>query len=181
MSERFDFDDVEVFTTGAIGVPGQRTFYFQVRHDGRRVTVKCEKQQVAALAQYVAGLLADLPSPADRPLPQSMELTLPVEPAAFVVGPMGLAFDNDIDRFVLMIDEFVPADADDDDDDDDDDEDEIFDTDDVERSRLRLQLTRGPALALCEQADQVVAAGRPSCIWCGLPIDVDGHPCPRMN
>ena len=30
-------------------------------------------------------------------------------------------------------------------------------------------------------AEQVVAAGRPPCMWCALPIDPDGHICPRMN
>jgi hypothetical protein len=27
----------------------------------------------------------------------------------------------------------------------------------------------------------VVEAGRPNCRWCGLPMNIDGHPCPRMN
>jgi hypothetical protein len=27
----------------------------------------------------------------------------------------------------------------------------------------------------------VVSAGRPPCPFCGLPVDADGHLCPRMN
>jgi 5-methylcytosine-specific restriction endonuclease McrA len=27
----------------------------------------------------------------------------------------------------------------------------------------------------------VVAAGRPTCQFCGQPIDPDGHICPRSN
>jgi len=27
----------------------------------------------------------------------------------------------------------------------------------------------------------VVAAGRPPCPLCGLPLDPDGHVCPRQN
>jgi hypothetical protein len=27
----------------------------------------------------------------------------------------------------------------------------------------------------------VVAAGRPACLFCGLPVNIDGHACPRMN
>jgi uncharacterized repeat protein (TIGR03847 family) len=40
---------------------------------------------------------------------------------------------------------------------------------------------RSQAAAFCDRAEQVVAAGRPNCQWCDLPIDPDGHPCPRMN
>ncbi len=48
----FDFEDADAFATGAIGQPGDRTFYVQVRGDGRTVSMKSEKQQVAALAEY---------------------------------------------------------------------------------------------------------------------------------
>ena len=44
--------------------PGQRVFYLQARDGELVVTVRCEKQQVAALAEYFAGLLDDLePTP----------------------------------------------------------------------------------------------------------------------
>ena len=33
----------------------------------------------------------------------------------------------------------------------------------------------------CDHADDVVGAGRPPCRFCGLPMDPDGHTCPRMN
>ena len=34
---------------------------------------------------------------------------------------------------------------------------------------------------LLGDTDTVVAAGRPPCRWCSLPIDPSGHACPRMN
>jgi hypothetical protein len=34
----FDFDSAEGFATGAIGEPGERTFYVQVRAEGRTWT-----------------------------------------------------------------------------------------------------------------------------------------------
>ena len=44
------FRSPERFLAGTIGVPGEREFFFQVV-DGRRVlSVSCEKQQVAVLA-----------------------------------------------------------------------------------------------------------------------------------
>jgi uncharacterized repeat protein (TIGR03847 family) len=170
MTVYFDLGDVDTFTTGAVGRPGQRTFFLQARGDGRRVSIKCEKQQAAAIAQYLRRILSDLPPAADRPLPSSLELALPIE-AAFTLGPIGLGYDPQADRIVLQLDELVPADL------ADEDDDEL----EPERGRVRLHLSRGQALAFCEQAEAVVAAGRPSCIFCGNPIDPEGHPCPRMN
>ena len=48
-------------------------------------------------------------------------------------------------------------------------------------ARVRLFLSRGQAWAFVEHTEEVVAAGRPTCMWCSGPIDPDGHPCPRMN
>ena len=61
MSTYFESDDIDAFTTAAIGEPGSRTFYLQIRSQGRHITMKCEKQQVAALSQYIRQLLADAP------------------------------------------------------------------------------------------------------------------------
>ena len=70
----YEFDEVDAFTVGAIGQPGQRTFLLQARRGTTRVTVKCEKQQAAAIADYLRKVMSDLPSPADQPLPAAMEL-----------------------------------------------------------------------------------------------------------
>jgi uncharacterized repeat protein (TIGR03847 family) len=177
VSELYEFGDVDTFTTGALGQPGQRVFLLQVRAEHTRVTVKCEKQQVSALAEYLRRLLQDVPTAEDQPMRESLQLVAPAE-AAFVVGPIGLAYDSQLDRFVLMLEEMV-FEADEDDEDDDDVVEDPIDAPDP--SRLRLHLTRGQALAFCAVAEEVVAAGRPNCLFCGRPMDPDGHPCPRMN
>ena len=46
---------------------------------------------------------------------------------------------------------------------------------------MRLFLTRSQARGFCDHAGEVVAAGRPACVFCGRPKDPDGHICPRMN
>lgn len=171
MSEHHELDHVDVFTTGAVGPPGQRTFYIQARAGGRRITVKCEKQQVAALAQYLRGLLKDLPPASELPLAAAMDLAEPAGPE-FVLGPIGLGYDRDADRFVVQLEELVPGEE------DDDDEPRA---EPIDRDQLRVRLSRGQVQAFCERADVVVAAGRPTCIFCGGPIDPDGHSCPRMN
>ena len=69
MSASFQLDGPDHFTAGAVGAPGQRVFYLQAREAGTLVTLKCEKEQVAALGEYLGGLLARLPgsaAPADE-------------------------------------------------------------------------------------------------------------------
>jgi len=174
VSGYFEFDDVETFTAGALGVPGARVFLLQARGDGRRVTLKCEKQQVGALAQYLRQLLSDLPAPSDLPLAASLELLDPAEPE-FIVGPMSLGYAREIDRFVFTAEELVDV----------EEEGEQAEADDEgegdDRGRLRLYLTRSQALAFALRSDDLMAQSRPTCQFCGLPIDPDGHPCPRMN
>jgi uncharacterized repeat protein (TIGR03847 family) len=181
VSELWEFGDVDTFTAGALGRPGQRVFFVQIRAEGRRLTLKCEKQQVAALADYLSKLLADLPPPDDLPMRESLELVPPTDPL-FVVGPMGLAFDAETDRFVVMLEEAIFEAPEDEAPEDGTNEPES--TDPFEASdagRVRLHLTRSQAVAFAGLAQQLVSAGRPPCLFCGQPIDPDGHPCPRMN
>jgi uncharacterized repeat protein (TIGR03847 family) len=168
MSAFFEFDEVDAFTVGTVGRPGERVFYLQTRADGRRVTVKCEKQQVSAIAQYLQRVLSDLPPPEERPMPGALELTAPVEPI-FVLGPIGLGYDQSNDRLLIQLEEVGEV----------DEEGNLIDDD--ERGHVRLYVNRGQALAFCEHATGVIEAGRPPCQWCALPIDPDGHDCPRMN
>lgn len=167
MSTYFESDDVDAFTTAAIGEPGSRTFYLQIRSQGRHITMKCEKQQVAALSQYIRQLLADAPDVKERPLDDAMQMTTPLD-VEFIVGTVGIAYDPRSDQMVIQIDEMR--------------DDEAFtDGEDDEVGRVRIYISRGQAAAFCEHADDVVAAGRPACIFCGRPKNVDGHACPRMN
>ena len=169
MSVFYEFEDVDAFTTGAIGQPGSRVFFLQARHGRRRVAVKCEKQQVSAIAQYLRKVLNDLPPPDDKPVAAALDLVEPVE-EVFVLGPIGLGYDRATDRLVVQLEEVRFE-----------DDDDVDDDDDTSDGHVRLYVTRGQAASFVEHAEQVVAAGRPDCRWCGHPIDPDGHPCPRMN
>ena len=46
---------------------------------------------------------------------------------------------------------------------------------------LRVRLSGAQARAFVDSAQRVVAAGRPPCPFCGLPLDSGGHVCPRQN
>ena len=176
-----DFDFVDVITAGAIGEPGRRTFYIQARAGARTVTIRSEKQQGAAIGKYLRRALAHLPVPEGQPPRSVMQLAEPVQ-EAFVLGAIALEFNRSNDEFVLHLKEFAPLSQDDDEDDleeDDDDDDDSLEN--ASGSRARVSMTRAQAMAFCDNADRIVSAGRPDCEYCELPINPDGHFCPRMN
>lgn len=167
----YEFDPTEIFTTGAIGQPGERVFYLQVLAEGQVVSAKCEKQQVAALAQYLRNLLSDLPPPQPAETVKDMDLRSPVE-QDFVLGTVGLGLDRSSGKVVVQLDEIQLLDEDDD----------FLDVPaDDEVGRMRVFLTPAQAVAFCERAETLVQAGREQCRWCGGPIDPSGHACPRFN
>ena len=193
MDPYLNFDHIDVFTSGAIGEPGQRVFYLQVRSGPEVVTIRCEKQQVATISAYLRRALADLPVPEGQPPRELMRLTEPFD-EEFILGAVALEFSTSADHFVLYLKELTPTDInaadinavpddlediDFESDDDDSLDEEIEDV--TEGARVRLGLTAAQAMAFCENSDRLVAAGRPTCVYCERPIEADGHFCPRMN
>lgn len=154
-----EYLDPTAFTAGAIGPPGQRVFYLQACDNGSVSSVRLEKQQVSALAEYLAGMLHDLPAPPG--VPAAPELAEPVE-AEWVVGNIGVAYDNDLDRIIIVAEELVPE-------------------DEPEGDSLRVIISRSQVRAFIERASELLAGGRPPCRICGAPMDPEGHACPRAN
>jgi uncharacterized repeat protein (TIGR03847 family) len=157
-----DFDSTMSFTTGAIGQPGARTFFLQVGDADDTLSIKCEKEQIAALAAFLRKTLDDAPAVTDG-VTSSHDLVEPIE-SVFVLGSIGLAYDRRDDRVILQFEEMNPEGA-----------------EDFDASRVRARVTRAQAIAFCECAERTVRAGRPPCDFCGLPVNRDGHVCPRMN
>jgi uncharacterized repeat protein (TIGR03847 family) len=176
VSRSFDLTAPEHFTVGAVGPPGQRTFYLQGREGRALVTLKCEKEQVAALGEYLGGLLARLPGTPvvadDR-----TELLQPVE-AAWVVGSLGVGYDDASDRIVVVASERVEEEE-------DEAESEAPREEaagpGVEAASARFAITRAQAAGFVARARGLLRAGRPVCPMCGEPRDPAGHPCPRSN
>jgi len=159
MSSSFEIPEVDHLTTGAIGPPGQRIFYLQARHGEQVVSLRLEKAQVAALVAYLAGMLSDMPPPDEIPS-TGMELIEPVV-AEWVVGSLGVTYDEDADRVVILAEELVEEGE--------------------EGARVRISATREQIAALSVRGAEAVAAGRPPCPLCGQPLDAEGHTCPRLN
>jgi len=158
VSPTLDLGDVDRFTVGAEGPAGRRLFLLQCQGGDTVLTLKAEKQQISVLAEYLGRLLADLDRPG--PLPEDLELTEPTEPH-WVIGTLGVTYDEALDRIVLVAEELVPEDEDGD--------------------MAQFMITREQAAAFAIRATSLVEAGRPPCPLCGLPIDPEGHECPRTN
>jgi uncharacterized repeat protein (TIGR03847 family) len=172
------FHSPDRFLAGTIGQPGEREFYLQVV-DGRRVlSVACEKQQVAILADRLGSLITEVgrrfgalpavPSPPDE---TNLSLTTPVD-AEFRVGTMGRAWGGEgsqvIVELLALTDEEVGEDI-------------VLEDREEGPDALRVFLSLAEARDFALHAQTVVAAGRPPCPLCGNPLDAEGHICPRLN
>lgn len=153
-----DLGNADRFTVGTVGPVGHRTFLLQCGQGSTVLTLKAEKQQVSVIAEYLGRLLAEL----DRPghLPDDLDLEEPTEPH-WVVGTLGITYDEEVDRIALLVEELVP--------------------DDEEGDIVSFTITREQAAAFAIRATVLVESGRPPCPLCSLPLDPAGHQCPRTN
>ena len=188
MSEPFELEAPDHFTAGAVGPPGQRIFYLQAREDRTLVTLRCEKEHVRALADYLAGLLERMSITAE-PEGGDAGLLEPLLPA-WDVGAIGVGYDDTGRRIVIEIHEAV---EDEDDDDEEDGEEAAAEEEPraeeppraepsaPEGAVARVRITHGQAAAFVERARTLMQGGRPICPMCQGPIDPGGHACPRAN
>src|SRR2546430_4495004 len=158
-SESFDFEQVARVTTGAVGEPGKRAFYLQVRTDAELVSLAIEKDQLKALSERLQEVFSRVPVPPAGGLPD-MALEQPITPV-WRVGFMTLTYSQDEKSFEVSLVELV-------------DEGEEPATGHFEASLAQMQ-------ALAAHAAAIISAGRPPCPMCGGPIDHDGGVCPRLN
>ena len=143
-----ELDPVTHITAGAIGRPGHRTFFIQAERGLTRVTLLCEKEQVLALAEAVDEMLQNLEEEFGLARHQKLEINEEAmaikEPAdpLFRVGAMGLGYDANRDRILLVAQEVL---------------DEETETDPRE---VRFFATRAQMQALSIYAHGVVEKGR---------------------
>ena len=188
MSDSFELSAPDYFTIGAVGEPGQRVFYLQGREGRKIVTLKVEKEQMSALADYMAGLLAKLPEPGT--VTRDLPLLEPLD-AAWPVGSLGLGYDESSDRLVVVANEAVEQEEGDGEEAAEAEareategeglEGDAPEGDAPEGATARFLITRAQGAAFVERARSLVKAGRPICPMCQQPKDLAGHVCPRSN
>jgi uncharacterized repeat protein (TIGR03847 family) len=165
----FIFDGPDRFVPGAIGDPGERTFYLQARKGSALISVGLEKSQVAALATRLDDLLEAVEAP---PETSSDDIGLE-EPIVelFRVGAMALAWDPATEA--IVIEAQTPT----------EDGEYVELPDDAEDGPdlLRVRIDARQARRFVRHAEALVTSGRPACPFCGQPLDPAGHFCPRSN
>lgn len=143
-----ELDPVTHITAGALGRPGHRTFFIQAERGVDRVTLLCEKEQVLALAEAIDEMLENLEEEFGLARHEGLKvdeavmgIKEPVDPL-FRVGAMGLGYDANRDRILLVAQEVL---------------DEETETDPRE---VRFYATRAQMQALSIYARGVVEKGR---------------------
>lgn len=159
-----DLGPAERFAAGAIGAPGSRRFYLEVVAAGTRHSLLAEKETVAALASQglaileQAGISSD-EAAVERIVEAGLEVSDPgVDGERFRVGEISIA----LAPSELLTITIAAADPDDDD-------------------AVTFVIAPEQFRAMARVALGVVAAGRPACPWCRLPMDPGGHECPARN
>ena len=184
-----ELDPVDRITAGAVGEPGVRTFFLQGRKGPQLVTLLVVKQQVQLLAASVVEILARVGGETGteteaEPPDEGMELEEPLVPE-WRAGRLAIGYEEDRDMVVLEVEELVP-----DEETDETEEETAFAEhgepaeraeDEPEAGKVRFWATRDQMLALARHGAAVCASGRPTCQFCGNPIDAEGHTCPAMN
>ena len=161
MGEEIEIDPADSVAVGTVGPPGQRAFYIQARSLYRTLTILVEKVQVQALAERAVEILQGQEVGAEE---EPTDLQAPVEPD-WRAGQLGLGLDEDR-TLVVLVAQQAPED-------DDADEDSV--------ATARVWMRPAQALALSARGLELVSKGRPLCPICGLPMDPEGHLCPRKN
>lgn len=150
----YEFTAPDKVMVGARGEVGERLFLLQVREGRRLVIIKCEKQQLAALATWIGAVIDALGRPGHLPDDLALE---PEYEADFDAGDITVGLDADNNVMGIQI------------------------TSVDEEDTLNMALSREWAAALAIAITGLVEAGRPACPLCGYPLDPAGHDCPRTN
>ncbi len=149
------------------GEPGRRTFRLVLKAGAANISVWLEKEQLFQLGvslQEAVRRLSDEqragPSSPAGPEWSGEELSL-----EFKAQQMMLKYETSGNAYYLEAHEG------------DDEEREQ----DREGTSVSCGISVSQSVTLAEQALKICAAGRPPCFLCGLPIDPEGHICPRTN
>jgi len=196
MAEEIEFNEIDALAAGAVGEPGEREFFIQARTESTQLTVLVEKEQVALLAAeavtFLDRIADDFPEEDDEAPKQNLrEPTVPLFRARLI----GLGFDPERERVLIELRERPSG---------EEEEEEGLEGERPAGERAsaggvtppvasepmemeeegyvaRIYATRSQVRAMAARGAAAVAAGRPPCPLCDMPMDPAGHRCPRWN
>ena len=162
------------FIVSAIGEPGEREFFLQIKSPDGINTIAVEKEQVRALSDQISNLIAEvrrsgLAPKGDTSVAPKIDnepIEFPIE-KDFQLGVANLAWRNNQIELTLQAissDDLILLD-------------DLEDGPDLIISTIPIDLAKG----FCLRANDLVNQGRPACPFCGLPMNQSGHLCPRAN
>jgi uncharacterized repeat protein (TIGR03847 family) len=183
--EIIELDDVDGLGTGAVGEPGERSFYIQARTESAQLTVLVEKEQIALLSTEAVAFLDRIADeypeiPVDVPTAQTQlrEPTVPLFRARLI----GLGFDPERELVLLELREHAePDDAEPVAEPEVEDPTPATAAEEEEGYVARIYATRAQVRAMAARGAEAVMGGRPPCPLCDMPMDPAGHRCPRWN
>lgn len=151
-----DLNPVDFITIGTIGPKGKRIFHLQAGYGDKLVSFVIEKEQAWALSdaitEFVDSLDEEMDGETDVQMSAlDMDLREPIQPL-FRIAQMGLGYDADVDRVILIAQELVPQAG----------EEADEEANDHEAGVVRMWCSREQILALSIQAIDMVESGRPS-------------------
>lgn len=163
----YELDPVDRIAVAAVGEPGQRRFFLVASGSGHTLTLACEKSQIQALIARLQQMLESQGIERPEAAAEGGHVD-PGEPE-WQIGEMGLGYHEARRMFVLVASQGAAGET----------AEEAAGTDDA--PSVRFWLSADQVAGFSRQAEAVLAAGRPLCPRCGLPMDPAGHPCPVMN
>jgi uncharacterized repeat protein (TIGR03847 family) len=194
-----ELETVDSLGAGAVGDPGEREFFLQARTESAQLTVLVEKEQVALLATEAVAFLdriaEDYPEEPIEPREPTVRQAGLREPTVplFRARLIGLGFDPEREMVLIELRERSSEDEEEgalssQAEDATPDLPDLPDvavadpTDEDEEGYVaRIYATRGQVRAMAAKGAEAVAAGRPLCPLCDMPMDPAGHRCPRWN
>ena len=105
-----DLERVDRITAGAVGEPGERTFFLQAREGDRTVTILVEKEQVELLGTSILEILATVGrETGEGPPSDELGLEPPLEPL-WRAGRLSIGYAEERDLMLLEIEELIEQD-----------------------------------------------------------------------
>lgn len=154
--------DVRWANVEALGEPGQRRFRLLIASESETIVLWMEKMQVDALSRALEQLLDQLAGEEESVASSEIEPQFDLgSDRQFRVGKLEIGYDDTRDRIVLI----------------------AYDIEEPEAfgPAAVCRLTRTHSAEISEEAERVVAAGRPRCVMCGTPMGPGPHACANQN
>jgi len=156
-----DFGRALAIDAEAVGQPGNRRFRLLVQSSGQCASVWMEKQQLAGIGEWFEETLQrlDREEPVNEPDEEPGPIAA-IYDVEFTAGQIGLGY-QEADRLFAL---------------------QCFDLQSgTQQAAFRCLVSRGQAKVLSAKITRVVSAGRPICPLCAMPMEPEGHHCPRSN